>query len=374
MNIVFFLPTFCSGGAEAFVVNAAEELARRGHTCSILSIDGDASVYDARLNSADICRKKLINRRIDNPAVRYLQGYWQFARYLKENKNTIDVMHVNAAQGEELPFVWLAKKNNVSVRVLHSHNSSASSSLKRACHHLCKLVFSNVATCYCACSDTAAEWLLPKKVLASGRYKIIKNGISTERFRFSETSRNEMREEMGVEATRCYICVGRLDYQKNHDFLLAIFKEILKENSRASLLLVGEGPLKDSLRIRATELGIEGSIRWLGVRDDVNLLLCAADCFLLPSQFEGFPFTLVEAQASGLPCVVSDRISRSCAITDLVTFAPLSESSFVKAVRKTRLLTTGERIAYADTIRDAGYDIVSTIDTLENLYINAETI
>lgn len=371
MKLLFFLPTFCSGGAEAFVVNVVEELTQRGHVCSIVSIDGVRSIYDNRLSSIGVTRDELIPSKEDSPAVRYLRAYSLFASYLARYEGAIDAIHFNAAQGEELPFIWIAKRAHIPVRILHSHNSLTTSPIKRVGHYLCKLLFPSVATHYLACSDKAAEWLLPKSVLDSGRYAIAKNGIKTERFRFCEEERSAKRREMGLEQSKCYMCVGRLDYQKNHVFLLKVLNKLLAQDSKATLVLVGEGPLADSLHEQAQALGIEKSIVWLGVRDDVDALLCAADCFLLSSEFEGFPFTLVEAQASGLPCIVSDRVSSSCAITDLVTFSPLDEDEFARKAGKVGVRGATMRDKYADTVKRAGYDIVSTVDTLEKLYFDA---
>lgn len=369
MRLLFFLPTFCSGGAEAFVVNVAEELTRRGYICSILSIDGEVSVYDSRLNAVGVRRECLIASRIENPAVRYFQAYKLFARYLKKHAQQLDAIHFNVAQGEELPFVWMAKRAGIVTRILHSHNSFAASPVKLAGHYLCKSLFPCVATRYCACSDKAAEWLLPKPVLADGDYQIINNGISTERFRFRKEWRESVRQKMRLGSSACYICVGRLDHQKNHTFLLKAFRAIREKNPSAILLLVGEGPLEESLHSQASSLGIADSIHWLGVRNDVNVLLSAADCFLLSSEFEGFPFTLVEAQASGLPCVISDRVSQSCAITNLLTYSPLDVGAFsTKAIAATSC-DVGSREAYADIVKDAGYDIISTVNTLESFYL-----
>ena len=107
---------------------------------------------------------------------------------------------------------------------------------------------------------------------------------------------------------------------------------------------------------------------WLGVREDVADLYCAADCFLLPSLFEGFPFCLVEAQASGLPCVVADTVSPQCALTDLLKYEALDVDVFAARIIETLSVERRERRGYAGQIREAGYDIESTTDALLSEY------
>ena len=139
-------------------------------------------------------------------------------------------------------------------------------------------------------------------------------------------------------------------------------------NPRVVLLLVGAGPLENELRSLADALGIVDSLRWLGARRDVSDLLSAADCLLLSSRFEGLPFTLIEAQAAGLPCVVSDKVSRQSSITDLVTFAPLEEEAFSGAAIAAIRPVDADRKKYTEEVQDAGFGISSTVDKLEQYY------
>lgn len=372
MNLLYFIPRFASGGAEAFVVNVCEQMVARGHSCSIVSIDSRDSVYDSRLKRLGVRRKTLVEDVSVGAFALYKRGLAEFESFLGARKGAFDVAHFNIAQGEELPFIWAAKRSGVPVRILHSHNAGVNSAVKLAGHEACKLLFGNVATSYMACSDKAAEWLLPKRVLASGGYSIVKNGISIAQFAFDEDGRGAMRRELGLGDEPCLLSVGRLDRQKNHSFLLDVFAELVKREPSLKLACVGDGPLKAELREKATDLGLGDRVMWLGVREDVADLYCAADCFVLPSLFEGFPFCLVEAQAAGLSCVVADTVSPQCALTDLVRYRSLDIEDFAAGVADAISAEPHARCDYAELVREAGYDIGATADALLLEYEGAE--
>lgn len=368
MRILYFIPRFASGGAEAFIVNVCEQMVARGHSCSIVSIDSRDSIYDSRLERLGIRRMTLVEDGSGGSFSLYRQGLAGFKRLLDERNGEFDVGHFNIAQGEELPFIWAAERSGIPVRILHSHNAGVNSFVKLAGHIACKLIFGRVATTYMACSDKAAEWLLPKSALVTGDYSIINNGIATERFAFDEGKRDTARRALGIDEEPCLLSVGRLEPQKNHSFLLDVFAELVKDKPGFRLVCVGDGPLKAELQEKTVSLQLEDNVMWLGVREDVADLYCAADCFLLPSLFEGFPFCLVEAQASGLPCVVADTVSPQCALTDLLKYEALDVDVFAARIIETLSVERRERRGYAGQIREAGYDIESTTDALLSEY------
>lgn len=369
MNVMFFIPRFASGGAEAFIVNVCEQMILSGHNCSIVCIDSKESVYESKINKLGIPFDTLVEDCQVSAIALYIKGFFAFRRYLQDNAKGIDVIHFNIAQGEELPFIWAAKNALVPVRVLHSHNSSVNSKPKLVGHKLCMSLFKDVATDYLACSDKAAEWLIPKNVLDTKAYSIIKNGIKVSRFTFDENIRGQKRAELGIGSDPLVLIVGRLETQKNHSFLLDVMRLLVDSNSQLHLACVGDGPLKCSLTSKVRELGLSRNVMWLGVRNDIPALLSAADCFVLPSLYEGFPFSLIEAQSEGLRCVVADTISSQCALTDLLTYCPLDASVFACGIRAVLGADNSDRSHYANTVYEAGYDIESTVDSLMNIYM-----
>lgn len=367
-QILFFTPTFSSGGAEAFIVNLIEQLDRKHYTPELLSIDAVPGVYDERLIRAGIQRRTLVNKTISNPVTRYVKAYKAFRRFMAVNSGKYDVIHFNIAQGEELPFIHMAKKAGIPIRILHSHNSSVNSKIKYFGHILCKGFYKNDTTDYLACSDIAARWLLPPSVFSSGEYKIIKNGIDVDKYGYKEEQRKLKREELGLGDASVFLNIGRLNHQKNQSFLIDAFRLIHQTLPTAVLLVAGEGDLRQELEKKAEECGLKDSIWWLGNRNDVPELLSSADVFLLPSLFEGLPYTIIEAQASGIQCVIADTISEECVITDLVERVKLDSEEYARVAINAYENRKAARSDYTAAVSEAGFDIHRTVAEMEEIY------
>ena len=179
-----------------------------------------------------------------------------------------------------------------------------------------------------------------------------------------------MRKEFNLENEFLVGHVGRFDPPKNHDILIKIFAELKKIEPTAKLMLVGGGDRETEIIQKIERLGISKDVILTGVRSDVNELMQAMDVFVLPSLYEGFPVTMMEAQASGLPCIVSDKVPMECAIVDgLVTSVKLSDeiSAWVTAIQKTKDI---ERKNHTKELSEKGYDIKQAADWLKNYYIS----
>lgn len=249
-----------------------------------------------------------------------------------------DVVHVHtedAGRSLILLFAWLM---GVKGRVVHSHNSFTQSGRIGAVRQaLFKRLLPVWANGYLACSFKAARWMFPGWLLRKKKVVFLPNGIQVERFRFSETERQKCRQELGLEGEPVFVlcAVGRLARQKNLAFLLRVLQEAERKPETAKkgqakeqiqafkLLLVGDGPEREAIKELAGRLRLSSSVLFLGERDDVPRLLWASDLFLLPSLFEGLPRALVEAQAAGLPCIVSDRVTRQADLTGRVCYLPV---------------------------------------------------
>ncbi len=263
-----------------------------------------------------------------------------------------DVVHVHtedAGRSLILFFAWLM---GVKGRVVHSHNSfTQSGRMGGVGQRLFKQLLPIWANGYLACSAPAARWMFPGWLLRKKKVVFLPNGIQTESFCFSETERQECRQELGLEGERVFaLCaVGRLAQQKNLAFLLRVLGlaqgELRQKREQEQvqtqgqthkepwryeltepqlrLLLVGDGPERERLEELADKLHLSSSVLFLGERDDVPKILWASDLFLLPSFFEGLPRALVEAQAAGLPCLVSGCVTRQADLTGRVCYLPV---------------------------------------------------
>ena len=170
-------------------------------------------------------------------------------------------------------------------------------------------------------STEAAEFMFGKNCVSRGKATILNNGIDYDVYKFDPETRAEYRKMLAVD-DGCLLAghVGRFNLQKNHKFLLEVFAEIKAKKQNAKLLLVGEGELESEIRQKAKELGIEADVIFFGVSPDVPKLLSAMDIYLFPSFYEGMPNTVIEAQAAGLPCLISDTVTREANISGKVVY------------------------------------------------------
>ena len=223
----------------------------------------------------------------------------------------------------------IAHKAGATVCAARSSNSSDGGSVKsRIVHMLGRLLYGRYVNVMIAPSDLAAEYTFGKRAYKSGSVKILHNAIDTDVYGFDAQGRKNIRAELKIsENTTVIGHVGRFTAQKNHLFLIDVFSEYVKQSEDSVLVLVGNGELEGEIRNRAAERGVSDRIVFTGVRSDVPALFSAMDVFVFPSFYEGMPNAVIEAQATGLPCVISDRITREADITGLVDYLPLGDAA-----------------------------------------------
>lgn len=265
-----------------------------------------------------------------------------------------------------------AKKYGVKKRYAHAHIAYQNiSKLKQFVDRLFLAYSKTLATQLFACGEDAGKYMWGEKAVQSGKVKIMRNAIDTISFQFDEIVRDKYRKELKLENKKVLGIVGRLDYQKNHDFLLDIFVEIEKmEPDKYKLLIIGRGPYEQRLKEKAATLGISRNIDFMGIRSDVSKLLNAVDLFILPSFYEGLPVVLVEAQANGVLEVASDTITKEMEVTDLISFPSLRltarEWAKTIIVESNRIVN---RSKYASIVKEAGYDIRCESKKMQDFYL-----
>ncbi len=287
-------------------------------------------------------------------------------RYYLQNAGDIVAVHVHTPNVAfiHLFFAW---KFGIKIRIAHSHSTRYSDNwLKGICNYLLICLMKIFVTDRFACGNDAANFLFGKHNL-SNTY-IFHNAIDTSIFQFSVDRRRNKRKDLNLTGNLVFGHVGNMFKLKNHSFLIDVFVSIKKRYSNAVLLLVGDGALRDDLQEKVNQLGLEDSVRFLGQRDDVADILMALDVFLFPSLFEGFPVSLMEAQCTGLPCLVSDTITREVAITDLVHFLPIHEGVEALWVKELERIKLDSRRDYSQVLQTAGYDLPKEVKALETHY------
>ena len=372
IRICWYCEKWQPGGIQAVQVNILQHMdLERFHVDVVVSED-DTTLFDEKLCSLGVNKIVTLDNQYTDPASRVLANIFAFGRLIKENH--YDVVHLNVCHGVELLYCFWAWFYRVPVRIVHCRNNDIgaggrSRKFKIFCHNVCKRLFRNCPTLKLANSDLAAAWLYTRRDLEKGRVTILRNGIDARRYAFDPQHRTRIRHELGLDQKFVVGHVGHFNYQKNHEYLLTIFREIFRINPDAVLLLVGAGDNRDNVELLAQEYGISDHIVFYGVTNDIPAVMMAMDVFVLPSRFEGFGNVLMEAQACGLRCFASDSvIPKSVQITDLVTWIALEEDSRFWAEK---ICTNGseyERKSYVDSVIAAGFDVSNMADALERMY------
>lgn len=279
-----------------------------------------------------------------------LGNFLAIRRIVKENGYQVAIRHSDNA----FPVLDLlaAKMGGAKRRIYQSHSSDSS---HVGLHKFFRMFMGVIPTDRFACSGNAGHWMYGKR-----EFQIVKNAIDVEQYRFSQQIREQARNEWKMEDCVVYSHVGIYMPAKNHKFLVAFFAEIVKRQPNARLLLIGEGELREEIEEQIKELHLEEQVILTGIRSDVPKLLQMTDVFLFPSVYEGLPLSVIEAQAAGLPCLISDRITKEVVVTEQVTALSLAESR-ERWAEQAAALSEIPRDRYAETSQDqvkkAGYDV-----------------
>lgn len=281
---------------------------------------------------------------------------------LKKLKKTYNIVYFNlSALYYNIPFIF-TKLFRYSIIIAHGHNTCPKiikKDLRYYLHCLNRCYVAHASDFLLACSKEAGEWVIGKKAVTKGKVHIIPNAIYTENFKYNEEVRGLIRDELGIKKEQFVVGhIGRFTYQKNHSFLIDIFREICEINKDAILLLVGDGELRGDIENKILALGLAESVIFTGSRSEVSSLLQAMDAFVLPSLFEGFGIVLVEAQVSGLLCFTSKGdVPEQVNITGNVKFIELDKGPTHWAEQILNYSGGFTRTDMTESVKKAGYDI-----------------
>lgn len=283
-----------------------------------------------------------------------------------------DFVHIHSDVSNKL---WVAgkaaKAAGIKNIVLHSHAAGVDGShrqFKECIHKFFRKKLKNIGTKFVACSGLARQWMFPN--IYPGRVLLINNGVDLGKFKYDEVVRLAIRKEMGFQNACVIGHVGRFAFQKNHPYLIEIFERVKKDIPNAKLLLIGEGDSKSEIETLVAQKNLKKDVIFYGSSQRVNQLFQAMDIFLLPSHFEGLPIVGVEAQASGLPVIFSDQVTREAKLTENVSFLPINNKSLGLWVNDVKKFVRIERQDTSDEIRKKQFSIEDTVHQFLNLYIN----
>ncbi len=270
--------------------------------------------------------------------------------------------------------LWIAKRAGARRLALRSSNASdGQAGLGMLLQRALRRPLTSVANVKIAPSDLAAEYTFGPMAMRKGEVHYLRNALDLDVYAFSAEKRTAIRAEFSIDADALVVGhVGRFAPQKNHGFLIEVFTELLKSRPDARLVLVGKGELEDEVCAKAEAFGVLGSIVFTGVRSDVPALLSAFDALALPSLYEGMPNVVIEAQAAGLSCVVSDTVTRQADVTGLVEYLPIDNTTAWAKVLESA--ATVERLDTRTAMTAAGYDISSEAKKFVELVYGVATI
>ena len=353
------------GGAETMTMNYFRHFDRSKVSFDFLVHRDYKAAYEDEI--------KALGGRIYRICPPYPQNYFRYSKEISaffKAHPEYKIIHSNMME-IAYPAYKAAKKCGVPIRICRAHTFSPNETPtpKTLIRRIYKRAMRPYITHQFACGKDAAQYVFG----STDHVIFMKNAIDARQFIFDAAVRQSVRSEFNLEGKYVIGHVGRFFTPKNHPFLIDIFAEIARKDSDALLMMVGGGELDDALmnqiKDKVNSLGLKDRVIFTGVRSDVNRILQAFDVFVLPSLCEGLPVVMIEAQAAGLPCVMSDRVTDECVLTGNVKMMPLSGNAEEWADAVLQYKANYRRENMYETITASGYDIHSNAGWLENYYI-----
>lgn len=358
VRVLHVLQRMEAGGTQALLMNLYRNIDRSKLQFDFLVEYTEKQFYDDEIES--------LGGRIYRSSIREDFNLPRFNRFLKtffEEHDEYDIVHCHTYSIGY--FVLKAADNaGVSIRIAHSHNNRMGGHglfLKA----IMRSLFSIHANQFMACSDEAGRFLFGNR-----DFTVVKNAIDVDKFAFDKSIRADARRDLGLDSAFVVGNVGRLHQQKNQTFLLDIFNEVLDISPNSKLLLVGNGPLRESILSKADNLGISDRIVLLSNRSDMDRLYQAMDVFVLPSLFEGLGIVAIEAQSSGLPTICSNGVAEDANVSALFSRMSLSDSPKAWANLIVRMDGIRDSLAGANGVIAHGFDIKDNAENMQAWYLS----
>ena len=345
------------GGAESMIMNLYRNVDREQVQFDFVVHSDEEGMYDTEVKALGGEIYHCPKFRIKN-----LKVYCKWWKKFFETHTEYRIIHSHVRSCAAVYFS-IAKKYGVKT-IIHSHSTSNGEGVSAAVKNIMQFPLRYQADCMMACSQKAGEWLYGKNACKSKRYTFLPNAVDVDKYQPNVNTREQYRTELNLENNVVYGHVGRFHESKNHPFLLEVFAQIHEKNKNARLLLIGDGELREMVEKKIKELDIQDSVILLGLRRDIAELLQAIDVLLFPSVWEGLPVTVIEAQAAGVPCIISDNITTDVDITDLVTRLPITNvENWVETA-----MSELERKNVCKAVKKSGFDVKESALLLTKIY------
>ena len=357
-RILCIVGSMNAGGAETFLMKIYRKLDHKKYQMDFCVSKSEKGFYDDEISNMG---GRIIHTvpKSKNPITSFVSIYNIVKKY-----NYKYIMRVSQHSLSALELL-AAKLAGAEVLVYRSSNSSTmGGGISNVLHKMFRFLPRLIANVKIAPSLPASEFMFGEKLTKRGEVIFLKNGIPLNEFTYSIEARKKIRDEINIKDQLLIGHIGRFSHQKNHEKLVKIFYEVKKYKKDAHLMLVGTGELEVSIKNLIHSLKLDDSVHFMGVRKDIPDLLSAMDVFVFPSLFEGMPNVIIEAQANGVPCVISDTITSEVKICENMRQLPLDKSSdWIKAIVSAGRKSSNEN---QDHLKSYGYDIEQVVQVFTN--------
>lgn len=367
IRVLHVLGTTNLGGAESRIMELYRNMDREKVQFDFLVHTDKEGHYSAQI-------KELGGKIYNVPRfnVKNYQTYHNaLASFFEKNHDYAAIQgHMTSTASIYLP---IAKKAGIPVTIAHARSAGVDRGVKGLMTKLIRLPLKSHADYLFTCSEEAGVAVYGKKAVMQGKVWTIPNAIDTARFRFNDSVRKKIRDELGVSDKFVIGHVGRFGFMKNHAYLIEVFHELCKMRTDAALVLIGKGELEQEIRQKVQDLGLTSKVHFLGLRSNVEDYYQAFDYFVFPSTFEGLPGSVAEAQAAGLHCLVSDKVTREAALTDLADYRSIEEPpmKWAQEIQK----NAGNAMIRKDmqrAIMDKEFDVAIQAKQMEEFYLTGK--
>ena len=368
VRVLHITEMLSAAGIESFIMNIYRRIDRSKVQFDFLVLRNQQEYYDDEIKKLGGKKYYVVSGK-ENTLLRILDESKQIEGFLK--KHHYDIVHVHYTTSLRAPYLLALKKAGVKTRIYHAHSAYVlgKNKIKLMIYNYMKKRITKWGTDFFACSRAAAAWIFEDELIKKNRVKVIYNGIDTKKFKFDIQSREEIRKEYNLEDNYVIIHTGRFTDQKNQKFIVEIFEKLVKDIPNAFLVFLGNGDLKEEVEQIVRKKNLDKKILFLGVRADVNKFLSAADCYVMPSLYEGLPVAAVEAECSGLPCVFSENITDEVKLTKQCSFLSLDEDVDIW-VNELKKYNNTDRLDGSKIVKEKGYDVQDVADKMQRFYLH----
>ena len=350
------------GGIQVFVMNVYRNINRNAVQFDFLLSSPKIGAFEEEIEEMGGHIYRVTSRR--ESVVKNICDLKEFFR----QHSDYDCVHCHFSNLSYITPLVYAKKVGIPIRIIHSHSTNLPNNIIHKClHSINKKRINHLATHFFACSDLAGTWLFGGSA-AYHKMVLINNGIKTKDYQYNKIIAQEMKEKLGVTGKTVYGTVGTFCEAKNHPFIIELFASLYKKNKNAVLLIAGVKPDNEIMNKMIRDYDLQDSVKLLGLRSDIPNVLQCYDCYLMPSKWEGFPVSLLEAQASGLLCFVSSSVTKQAKINYNVYYLDLSEGVEKWTDVIESHMSNNIRIENVNLIIEAGFDISKTAEKLLSVY------